>query len=99
MKRVLFKPYLGVNKLGEIAIYDCSAFGTKDLIEMLNQPKTLKVINFKSAHALWSQYMHDLFTNDIKECSKWMNYGFVNSLAKLGYRIVPDVDEIEILKD
>jgi hypothetical protein len=93
MKKVRFKDYVGLSNQGCLANFDCSDFNDADLIEMLKAPLSLRRVNFQTGHAIWSDYIAELFNSDIDECIKWGNLGFAKTLASLGYRVVPDADE------
>ena len=101
MRKVVFKPYMSADKYGNPAVQDCSSFSEEDLLKMLAAPLSLTRVSFRVGHSIWSEHLNHLFNKpgdpDIKEFIAWMNLGMVGCLERLGYRVIPDPDEIQIL--
>lgn len=101
MQRVRFKSYWSLTTDGRYALFDASTFDEKDLHDMLTQPPFLRVLGFRAAHQLHGKYAYRLFKSsspdDMKRLVGFVNLGFTRALASLGYRCVPQTDEIEFL--
>lgn len=101
MRQVVFKPYISFTNAGTFACYDTSTFNIQDLRDMLSAPEHLERVNFRTAHQIWGKHAHDLFRSNSDPGSKkliaFTNLGFVQALASLGFRCVPESSEIEVL--
>lgn len=96
--RIKFKPYLGPSIYGDSVVYSCTEFDAESLAQMLAKPSHLTPISFQTAHQIWADTATDLLLNsEVREAIRVCNLGFVNYMEELGYRIVPKLDEIEIL--
>lgn len=96
MRQVVFKSYMGFSKNGEPSFYDCSAFDADDLVEMLAQPLTLTKVSFRVGHALWSFYLGELFNQKGGGILVANAPNMAKYLASIGYRVLPEKDEIRI---
>jgi hypothetical protein len=97
MKTVIFKSYMGADKWGRPSFYDCSCFNAQDLIDMLNQSSSLEVVSFRVGHQIWGEHFIMICDEEGgRAAARFGNLGFAQGLAQLGYRIIPNEDEIEI---
>lgn len=100
MRKVRFNNYPGHSKYGNPVVYEVN-FNEHDLIEMLHQPLSLEKVSFRVGHQLWAERLGELLEtahlDAATEMAAFINLGFVRGLATLGFRIVPEKHEFQIL--
>lgn len=103
LRKVRFHNYPGHTKYGNPCVYEVD-FNERDLVQMLRQPLHLEKVSFRTGHQIWGEKLGEFFEaalrdhqDDCQKMADFINLGFVRGLAMLGYRVVPEKHEFQIL--